>query len=73
MRKDLKASEVRELPLGTRVRIHSRDRFGFPQWLDCEVVQAGHHKELRFDDLHGFGRKPIRSGMKYTVEVNERE
>ena len=69
MRRHLRASEVRGLPIGSKVRICSYDKYGYPQWLDCEVVQAGRHKELRFDSYDGFGRRPIRSGVTYMVEV----
>ena len=70
-RRTLTAAEVRALPIGSRVTVHSHDAHGFPTRLICEVVQAGKHKELRFDSWDGFGRRPIRSGVKYTMEVSD--
>ena len=47
------AEEVRALPIGSRVRIHSRDRYGYPQELDCVVVATDRGKGLRYSDLFG--------------------
>lgn len=52
--KVLTAEEVRELPLGSTVRIHSVDKYGYPQYIDMKVVQKGKHKEFEcFDYLTG--------------------
>ena len=50
---EISADEVRELPLGSKVRIHGNDRHGMHQWTDCTV--AGHHnrKFLTYRDLDG--------------------
>lgn len=44
--KEIPAAEVRKLPAGTVVRMHSFDRWGNHQWLDMEVY-IGTGKFLR--------------------------
>lgn len=44
--KEIPAAEVRKLPAGTVVRMHTFDRWGNHQWLDMEVV-IGTNKYLR--------------------------
>ena len=69
--KKLTADEVRALPVGTRVTYHTRDHRGYPVYLLCEVVQAGTHREVRYDGRWGFERMPIRKGKDYRVEVED--
>ena len=46
---ELAAEQVKQLPLGTRVRLMTRDRFGYPAWYDCELVltTGGKAKRLK--------------------------
>lgn len=49
----LTAAEVRKLPVGIRVNLHSFDRHGVPQWLECTVAQSYRKKVLTYRDLDG--------------------
>ena len=71
--KELTVKEVRELPIGAKVAVHGRDKYGYPTRLLCEIVEtrAGRSKELRYDTWDGFRRMPIRPGKSYTVEVTD--
>lgn len=71
VRKKLTADEVRALPVGSRVTYHSHDNRGYSTELECEVVQVGQHKELRYSWMHGYERMKIIKGRHYTVEVRE--
>lgn len=42
----LTAEEVRKLPVGAKVEIHSFDRHGEHQWLEYIVTQSGKKKVL---------------------------
>lgn len=70
----LTAEEVRDLPEGTSVWLHGRDRRGYSTRLMCEVVQEGRTKRLRyFDTASGMVKRiPIRqldgAVHYYTVE-----
>lgn len=45
-KKVLTADEVRKLPAGAKVEIHSFDRYGAHQWLEMTVIQSGKKKVL---------------------------
>ena len=53
--------EVRKLPEGSRVLVHSCDRYGQPQYLDCRVIKKGRFNALKFNDWRGF---PHEVGIK---------
>lgn len=68
-KKILTADEVRELPVGTVIQLHSLDRQGNHQWAPMTVVRCGKRKVLRSRDWRELGViKPIttRSNMRYT-------
>lgn len=75
MTREIPAKEVRALPIGSRVTVHSHDRYGYPTHLVCEVVarREGKGVELRYSTFSGFERMPIRAhaGRVFTVEVEE--
>lgn len=75
MTKEITAKEVRALPIGSIVTLHSHDRWGYPTHLPCEVVAKRNGKgvELRYNTFDGFQRMPIRAhaGRVFTVEVRE--
>lgn len=75
MTKEITAKEVRALPIGSIVTLHSHDRYGYPTHLMCEVVgrRDGKGVELRYNTFGGFERMPIRAhaGRVFTVEVSE--
>lgn len=47
-RRKVTAEEVRRMPVGTKVRIHGRDRRGYATTLDCTIVQYGKSKALSY-------------------------
>ena len=51
--KELTAEEVRRLPTGTKVIIHSFDRRTAYQTLEATVVQRGRQKVLAYHDGYG--------------------
>lgn len=55
-KKVLTAGEVRKLPVGAKVEIHSFDRHSDHVWLDYVVTQSGKKKVLVHRD---FGGMPI--------------
>lgn len=66
----LTAAEVRALPIGTKVNLHGRDRFGIPTWLECTVIKSGKKKVLAYLDTDlTTATKPIRDyPNKYYTE-----
>lgn len=60
-KKVLTADEVRKLPAGAKVEIHSFDRYGAHQWLEMTVIQSGKKKMLGAYNIYSDGRiiKPI--------------
>lgn len=59
--KELTAEQVKKLPVGTMVRLHSFDRHGYHQALEMKVVQSGKKKILqRTDFCNGLITKQIR-------------
>lgn len=46
MRQVMTAEEVRELPIGERVELHSFDRYGNHQWAEYTIVKSGKKKML---------------------------
>ena len=65
----LTAEEVRTLPVGTVIQLHSFDRQGNHQWAPMTVVRCGKRKVLRSRDWRDPGAiKPIttRKNMRYT-------
>lgn len=46
----MSAAEVRELPIGTGVILHSRDRRGRHIELECTIVPHGRRKTLQYRD-----------------------
>ena len=51
--KELTAEEVRKLPAGTPVMLHSFDRYGAHGELKMTVVQSGRKKILAAHDYYG--------------------
>ena len=51
--KELTAEEVRRLPTGTKVIIHSFDRWTAHQTLEVTIVQRGRQKVLAYYDYYG--------------------
>lgn len=47
------------MPVGTRVRIHGRDRNGFTTELDCTVIEYGQGKRLEYRTCDKNGTRPI--------------
>lgn len=71
MEKKLTAAEVRELPVGSMVTIHGRDRHGYPYANRVFVQQnAAGKKVLMSMNPYSVGYIEIRnrSGQSYTVE-----
>jgi hypothetical protein len=70
--KELTAEQVRKLPVGTIVRVHSFDRYGYHVWADYTVVKEGKKSILRMYDFYkGYVRKDIRKEterMCYTLK-----
>lgn len=61
-KKELTAAEVKKLPVGTRVVLHSFDRYGNHNMLDLVVTQSGKKKILTAHDYYGTRiEKPIRT------------
>ena len=61
-KKELTAAEVKKLPIGSRVILHSFDRYGAHQVLEMTVVQSGKKKVLSANDFYiGRIEKPIRT------------
>ena len=52
-KKLLTAEEVRKLPAGSKVELHSFDRFGTHQYLEMTVIQYGKKKMLQAHDYRG--------------------
>ena len=69
----VKAAEVRKLPVGSKVRLHTRTESGLHDWRDGTIVRLnGKYKALRFEDFFdGIYTKPITDipGQYYTVEA----
>lgn len=60
-KKILEADEVRKLPAGSKVEIHSFDRYGAHQVLEMTVIQSGKKKVLGAYNFYTGNRilKPI--------------
>ena len=57
----LSAAEVRELPIGSKVTLHGRDRRGYSTELECTIVKSARSKALAYRDVNGLTEtKPIR-------------
>lgn len=62
LKKELTAAEVKKLPVGSRVILHSFDRYGAHRVLEMTVVQSGKKKVLSANDYYGNRiEKPIRT------------
>ena len=73
-RETLPADQVRQLPIGATVRRHSFDKYGYPVWVDCTVVQPGKRKMLMVSTFTGPLMKAIykeSDRMYYSVEVED--
>ena len=73
--KEVSATEVRKLPEGTVVRVHSFDRYGTHQWMDMAVT-IGTNKYLAGDGYDGLIKRPIKKEtdrLCYTLRVTEAE
>ena len=69
--KKLTAAEVRQLPAGSRVTWHGRDRRGYHTELDCTIAQSGKKKVLTYRGCDGMlETRPIRElpNKYFTVE-----
>ena len=55
--KELTAEQVKKLPPGSRVVLHSFDRYGNHQALEAKVVQSGRKKVLIHSDWDGLSTK----------------
>lgn len=61
-KKELTAAEVKKLPVGSAVALHSFDRYGAHQVLELTVTQSGKKKILTAHDFYGTRiEKPIRT------------
>ena len=58
----LTADQVKQLPVGSKVTLHGCDRYGMHTQLECEIVQSGKKKLLKYLDVAQFWvkTKPIR-------------
>lgn len=63
-KKELTAEQVRRLPVGTKVTIHSFDRYGAHTWTDTTVAKSGNKKILIASDY--YGNKIIKTIRKET-------
>ena len=63
---EVSAEQLKKLPVGTIVIIHSFDRHGQYQTLDCKLIQSGKKKVLSYDGYWGKELRPI------TKESNSR-
>ena len=74
MEKQINASQLKRLPVGTRVRIHER-KDGLHDWKDAKIVWIdGRNKGLRIADFFdGVYIKPITDypGKYFTVEEKD--
>ena len=69
-KKELTAEQVKKLPVGSKVVVHSFDRYSSHVTLTMTVVQSGRKKILKTNDFYlGTIEKPIRQTtdrMTYT-------
>lgn len=56
---EVSAEKLKKLPVGTIVIVHSFDRRGEHQQLECKLVYSGKKKVLIYDDYWGRNTKPI--------------
>ena len=52
-KKELTAEQVRKLPVGARVMLHSFDRYGSHSWMEMTVAKSGNKKILIASDFYG--------------------
>lgn len=52
-KKELTAEQVRKLPVGTKVLLHSFDRHGEHHWMEMKIVNSGKKKILIANDFYG--------------------
>ena len=74
--KKVSAQVLRQMPEGTRVILHGRDRRGYSTELECVLVKTGRGKgrRLRYYEIDGIaGYKPINKldGAVHWYEVLE--
>jgi hypothetical protein len=71
--KRLTAAEVRKLPEGSEVVLHTTDKYGYPCTLTCTVFDKpkGGGKELLYWGYYGPDRMPIRLGKGQYFTVRE--
>lgn len=58
-RNEVSAEQLRQMPEGTKVIVHSFDKHGELQHLECTIAVNGRRKVLRYDDYQGRNEKPI--------------
>ena len=60
--KQLTAEQVKQMPAGSIVLLHGRDRFGIHTQLECTIVQSGKSKKLSYRNTDGLTTlRPIRN------------
>lgn len=52
-KKELTAEQVRKLPVGTKVLLHSFDRRGEHHWMEMTIAKSGNKKILIANDYYG--------------------
>lgn len=51
-KKELTAEQVRKLPVGARVLLHSFDRHGEHSWMEMTIAKSGNKKILIASDFY---------------------
>ncbi len=52
-KKELTAEQVRKLPVGVRIMLHSFDRHGEHHWMEMTIAKSGNKKILIANDFYG--------------------
>lgn len=52
-KKELTAEQVRKLPVGARIMLHSFDRHGEHHWMEMTIAKSGNKKILIANDFYG--------------------
>ena len=52
-KKELTAEQVRKLPVGARIMLHSFDRHGEHHWIEMTIAKSGNKKILIANDFYG--------------------
>ncbi len=52
-KKELTAEQVRKLPVGARIMLHSFDRHGEHSWMEMTIAKSGNKKILIANDYYG--------------------